>query len=46
MAGMDIVLRDKNGNIKQDYHISLDKNKKKITEINTLKKREVKINEW
>jgi hypothetical protein len=40
---MDIVLRDKNGNIKQDYHISLDKNNKKIVEINTLKKVEIKL---
>ncbi len=39
MGGLDIVLRDKEGKIKQDYHVHRDKNGKKV-EIDTLKKKE------
>ena len=42
MAGLDIVLRDKKGKIKQDYHIHRDKKKGKVVEIDTLKKKEAK----
>ena len=42
MAGMDIVLRDKKGKIKQDYHVSRDKEKGKIVEVDSLKKKEEK----
>ena len=45
MAGLDIVLRDKKGKIKQDLHISRDPIKGKIIEENTLKEKEEKANE-
>jgi len=42
MAGMDIVLRDKKGKIKQDYHVNRTKEKGKIVEVDKLKKKELK----
>jgi hypothetical protein len=42
MGGIDIVLRDKEGKIKQDYHVSREKDNKKIVEIDTIKKQENK----
>jgi len=42
MAGIDIVLRDKHGKIKQDYHAHRDPIKGKIIEENLLKKEEEK----
>lgn len=42
MAGLDIVLRDKKGKIKQDLHVYRDKKKGKVVEIDTLKKKEAK----
>jgi len=37
MGGLDIVARNKEGKIKQDYHVSRDIKKGKIIEKNTLK---------
>ena len=42
MAGMDIVLRDKKGKIKQDYHVERTPEKGKIVEVDKLKKKELK----
>jgi len=42
MAGMDIVLRDKNGKIKQDLKVSRSKIAGRIVEIDSLKKKELK----
>jgi len=44
MAGMDIVLRDKKGKIKQDYSVSRDNKKGKIVKVDSLKKKEEKLN--
>ncbi len=43
MAGLDIVLRDKKGKIKQDLHIHRDDIKGKTIEENTLKLAEEKL---
>ncbi len=40
MAGLDIVLRDKQGKIKQDLHIHRDPIEGKVVEENTLKAEE------
>ena len=40
MAGLDIVLRDKNGKIKQDLHVHREKGKGKVVEVDTLKEEE------
>jgi len=45
MAGMDIVLRDSKGKIKQDYHVSRTKEKGKIVKVDSLKKKELKLKE-
>jgi len=42
MAGLDIVLRDKKGKIKQDYHVHRDPKKGRVVEIDKLKKQEEK----
>jgi len=42
MAGLDIVLRDKEGKIKQDVHIERTKEKGKVVEENKLKEEEAK----
>lgn len=42
MAGLDIVLRDKEGKIKQDLHVHRDKKKGRVVEVDTLKKKEEK----
>ena len=42
MAGLDIVLRNKKGKIKQDLHVHRDKEKGKVVEIDKLKKQENK----
>jgi len=40
MGGLDVVARDKEGKIKQDLHVSRDKEKGKIVEVDKLKKEE------
>jgi len=45
MAGLQIVNRDKDGNIKQDYHAYRDKEKGRVVEVDKLKKAEEKENE-
>lgn len=40
MAGLDIVLRDKEGKIKKDLHIHRNKEKGKVVEVDTLKEEE------
>lgn len=42
MAGMDIVLRDKKGKIKQDLKVFKDKKKGRIVEVDKLKAEEKK----
>jgi len=42
MAGMDIVLRDKKGKIKQDLKVSRDKISGRVVEVDSLKKKELK----
>lgn len=40
MEGLDVVLRDKDGKVKQDYHVHRDKEKGKVVEIDKLKEEE------
>ena len=42
MAGMEIVLRDKNGKIKQDLKVSMTNVSGKVVEIDKLKEKEKK----
>ena len=42
MAGLDIVLRDKDGKIKQDLRVYRDKEKGKVVEVDKLKEEEKK----
>ena len=42
MAGLDIVLRDKKGKIKQDLHVHREEGKGKVVDVDTLKKEEEK----
>ena len=41
MGGLGIVLRDKEGKVKQDYHVHRDE-KGRVVEVDTLKKEEEK----
>jgi hypothetical protein len=43
MAGIQIIARDKNGNIKQDYEVSRTETSGRIVKINELKKAEAQI---
>jgi len=40
MAGLNVVLRDKDGKIKQDVNIHRDKEKGKVIDVDKLKKDE------
>ena len=44
--GLDIVLRDKKGKIKQDLHVYRDEIKGKTIEVDTLKEKEGKNKKW
>jgi hypothetical protein len=43
LAGMDIVLRDSSGKIKQDLKVSRDKIEGRIVEVDKLKAKEIKV---
>jgi len=44
MGSLGVVLRDKEGKIKQDYYVSRTPEKGKIVEVDSLKKKEEKLN--
>jgi len=47
MAGLNVVLRDKDGKIKQDVNIHRDKEKGKVIDVDKLKKdEELEVKKW